>query len=146
MEKVDRRGNDGVHSLAAIMQMLRNAALDSGGKVTGAAPTMEEWGVSFTIGNGIYWTGLNYDESEVLLFRACGHTRNRAQENGSAPVRVSMPNKDDSPTWSNRLDLESERVRFFAKTKSNQIECIEHFLRKSIRGSTPALRQAQKIA
>ena len=146
MEKVDRRGNDGVHSLAAIMQMLRNAALDSGGKVTGAAPTMEEWGVSFTIGNGIYWTGLNYDESEVLLFRASGVDRNGAQQIGSGSVQVLIPNKDDSHAPLNRLDLESERVRFFAKTKSNQIECIEHFLRKSIRVSTPALRQAQKIA
>jgi len=30
-------------------------------------------------------------------------------------------------------DLESERVRFFAKTKSNQIECIETVPQESIK-------------
>ena len=138
VEEVNRRLSDGVHSLGALMLMLREAAVNSGGKVTSAAPTMEDWGVSFTMGNGLYWNGLSYSESEILFLRVFGVNRNRAQEIGFGSVQVWIPN---NYSWWNRLDLESERVRFFAKTKSNQIECIERFLRESIQASTPALGQ-----
>ena len=138
VEEVNRRLSDGVHSLGALMLMLREAAVNSGGKVTSAAPTMEDWGVSFTMGNGLYWNSLSYSESEILFLRVFGVNRNRAQEIGFGSVQVWIPN---NYSWWNRLDLESERVRFFAKTKSNQIECIERFLRESIQASTPALGQ-----
>jgi hypothetical protein len=143
VEKVNRRLSDGIQSLCSLVQMLREAAVNSGGQVTGAAPTMEDWGVSFTIDNGLYWAGLNYSESEILFLRVYGVNRNRAREIGFGSVQVWMPN---SFSWWNRLDLESERVRFFAKTKSNQVECIEQFLRESIRASTPALGQEQNTA
>ena len=143
MEKVNRRLSDGIQSLCSLVQMLREAAVNSGGQVTGAAPTMEDWGVSFTLDNGLYWAGLNYSESEILFLRVYGVNRNRARDIGFGSVQVWMPN---SFSWWNRLDLESERVRFFAKTKSNQVECIEQFLRESIRASTPALGQEQNTA
>jgi hypothetical protein len=146
VKKINQRLNGGVQSLGCVMQMLREAAVKSGGKVTSAAPTMEDWGVTFTIGNGLFWTGLNYSESETLIFMALGADRNRAEEIGIGAAQVRMPNKQDRHARSNRLDLESERVRFFAKTKSNQIECIEHFLSESIRTSTPTLGQSQRTA
>jgi hypothetical protein len=141
--KMNRRLRDGIHSLGALMQMLREAAISAGGEVTSAAPTMEDWGVSFTLGNGLYWTGLSYSESEILFLRVFGVNRNRALEIGFGSVQPWIPN---SYAWWNRLDLESERVRFFAKTESNQIECIEQFLTESIGASTPALGQAQNTA
>lgn len=141
--QVNRRLSDGIHSLGALMLMLREAAVNFGGKVTSAAPTMEDWGVSFTIGNVLYWTGLSYSQSEILLFKIFGVNRNRAQEIGFGSVQAWIPN---SYSWWNRLDLESERVRFFAKTESNQIECIEQFLSESIQASTPALTQGDKTA
>src|SRR5580692_7444366 len=67
--KANRRHSDGIHSLAALLQMLRQAAISAGGEVTSAAPTMEDWGVSFTLGHGLYWTGLSYSESEILFLR-----------------------------------------------------------------------------
>jgi hypothetical protein len=143
VEKVNRRRRDGVHSLAALLQMLRLAAISAGGEVTNAAPTMEDWGVSFTLGNGLYWTGLSYSESEILFLRVFGVNRNRALEIGFGSVQAWIPN---SYSWWNRLDLQSERVRFFAKTQSNQIECIEQFLTESIGASTFALGQAQNTA
>ena len=143
METVDRRRSDGIQSLAALLQMLRQAAISAGAEVTSAAPTLEDWGVSFTNANALYWTGLSYSESEILFLRVFGVNRNRALEIGFGSVQFWKP---DSYSWWNRLDLESERVRFFAKTKSNQIECIERFLRESIGASTPALGQAKKTA
>ena len=125
------------------MLMLREAAVNFGGTVTSAAPTMEDWGVSFTIGNGLYWTGLSYSQSEILFFKVFGVNRNRAQEIGFGSVQAWIPN---SYSWWNQLDLESERVRFFAKTESSQIECIEQFLGESIQASTPALAQGDKTA
>ena len=142
-EKVNRRRRDGVHSLAALLLMLRRAAISAGGEVTSAAPTMEDWGVSFTIGNGLYWTGLSYSESEILFLRVFGVNRKSALEIGFGSVQAWIPN---NYSWWNRLDLESESVRFFAKTESNQIECIEQFLSESIGASTPALGQAQNTA
>jgi len=118
------------------MLMLREAAVNFRGKVTSAAPTMEDWGVSFTIGHGLYWTGLSYSESEILLFKVFGVNRNRAQEIGFGSVQAWNPNRY---SWWNQLDLESEKVRFFAKTESNQIECIERFLGESIQASIPTL-------
>ena len=136
VEQVNRRHSDGIQSLAALQQMLRQAAISAKGKVTSAAPMIDKWGVSFTIGNGLYWTGLNYSKSETLIFRALGADRNRAEEIGIGTAQARIPNKQDRRARSNRLDLESERVRSFAKTKSNQIECIERFLSESIRAST----------
>ena len=134
--RVNRRLSDGIHSLGALMLMLREAAVNFRGKVTSAAPTMEDWGVSFTIGHGLYWTGLSYSESEILLFKVFGVNRNRAQEIGFGSVQAWNPNRY---SWWNQLDLESEKVRFFAKTESNQIECIERFLGESIQASIPTL-------
>lgn len=142
MEKVNRRLSDGIQSLAGLMRMLRKVAVNSGGKVISAAPTMENWGVSFTIDNVLYWTGLSYSESEILLLGVCVN-RNRAQEIGFGSVQVGIPN---TYSWWNRLDLESEGVRFFAKTESNQIECIEQFLSVSIRASATALGQKYSAA
>lgn len=143
MGKVNRRLSDGIQSLGGLLRMLRKVAVNSGGKVISAAPTMEDWGVSFTIDNVLYWTGLSYSESEILLLRVCGVNRSRAQKIGFGSVQIWIPN---SYAWWNRLDLDSEGVRFFAKTESNQIECIEQFLTESIRASTPALGQARNIA
>jgi len=111
------------------MVMLREAAVNFGGKVTSAAPTMEDWGVSFSIGNVLYWTGLSYSQSEILLLKVFGVNGNRAQEIGFVGASL-VPN---SYSWWNRLDLESERVCFFAKTKSNQTKCIERFVRKAFK-------------
>ena len=141
--KVNRRHSDGIQSLTALLQMLRRAAISAGGEVTSAAPTMEDWGVSFTLGNGLYWTGLSYSESEILFLRVFGVNRNRAQKIGFGSVQAWIPN---SYSWWNRLDLKSENIRFFAKTESNQIECIEQFLAESIGASTPALGQTQNTA
>jgi hypothetical protein len=143
VEKVNRRLSDGIQSLGGLMRMLREVAVNSGGKVISAAPTMEDWGVSFTIDNVLYWTGLSYSESEILLLGVCAVNRNRAQEIGFGSVQVGIPN---TYSWWNRLDLESEGVHFFAKTESNQIECIEQFLTESIQASAPALGQEQNIA
>ena len=86
--QVNRRLSDGIHSLGALMLMLREAAVNFGGKVTSAAPTMEDWGVSFTIGNVLYWTGLSYSQSEILLFKIFGVNRTRAQEIGFGSVQA----------------------------------------------------------
>jgi len=143
VETVNRRLSDGIQSLGGLMRMLREVAVNSGGKVISAAPTMEDWGVSFTIDNGLYWAGLSYSESEILLLRVCGVSRSLAQEIGFGSAQVGIPN---TYLWWNRLDLESEGVRFFAKTESNQFECIEQFLTESIQASAPALGQVQNIA
>ena len=92
----------------------------------------------FTIDNVLYWTGLSYSESEILLLGVCGDNRSLAQKIGFGSVQVGITN---AYSWWNRLDLESEGVRFFAKTKSNQIQCIEQFLTESIQASAPALGQ-----
>src|ERR1035438_8833196 len=96
VRKVNRRRSDGIQSLGSLMKMLRDAAVNSGGKVTSAAPTMEEWGVSFSIDNGLYWAGLNYAESEILFVRVFGVNRNRAQEIGFGSGQVSISN---SQSW-----------------------------------------------
>ena len=146
MKKVNRRPSGGVQSLGSLIQTLREAAILSGGEVTSAAPTTDEWGVSFTSGNGLYWAGLNYSESEILLFRACGVNKDGAPDIGFGSVQVLAQSQEDSRARSNRLDLESERVRFFAQTKSNQFECLEHFLMDSLKASTPALGNVAKSA
>jgi hypothetical protein len=116
--KANRRHSDGIHSPAALLHMLRQAAISAGGDVTSAAPTMEDWGVSFTIGDRLYWTGLSYSESEILFLRVFGVNWNGGQEIGFRSEQGRIPNDQ---SWWNRLDLESERVRFFAKTNSIQI-------------------------
>ena len=100
--KVNRRPSHGIHSLGALMVMLREAAINFGGKVTSAAPTMENWGVLFTIGNVLYWIGLSYSQSEILFLKVFGVNRNRAQEIGFGSVQAWIPDRHSS--W-NRLDL-----------------------------------------
>jgi putative methionine-R-sulfoxide reductase with GAF domain len=40
--------------------------------------------------------------------------------------------KVDNGRWQNDLDLESEEIHFFARTKASQIECLETFLQNSV--------------
>ncbi len=145
VEKVTWQLSDGVRSLVALMQMLREAAANRGGKGIAPGASKEEWGVSFQIGKGQYWTCLRYSEPEVLHFAAHGINKNRAEEIGFGSVEI-WKSKENSYSWWNRLNLGSEEVHFFARTKSNQIQCIEQFLRESIQASAPSLEQGEKTA
>ncbi len=94
MKKVNRRPSGGVQSLGSLIQMLREAAILSGGEVTSAAPTTDEWGVSFTSGNGLYWAGWNYSESE-FTFQGL-RREDGAPDIGFGSVQVLAQSQEDS--------------------------------------------------
>jgi hypothetical protein len=144
VEKVNWQLTEGIRSLVALVQMVREAAVNCGAESTTLGGAMDFCGHNFTIRKRWYWTGIYYSEPETLQFEASGVNRNRAEKIGFGFVRPYRTKGKDSYNWCNRLDLGSEEVHFFARTKSNQILCVEQFLKESIQASAASLGQKEK--
>jgi hypothetical protein len=144
VEKITWQLGEGIRSLVSLMQMLKEAAVNSGAKSTESRGAMDSIGHSFSIGNVWYWTGLVYSEPETLHFAAYGVNKSLAERIGHGSVKVWNPKEKDSYSWWDQLDLGSEKIHFFARSKSSQIQCIEQFLKESIQASAPSLKQSEK--
>jgi len=144
MEKITWQLSDGVRSLVALTQMLKEAAVNSGAERTEAGAAMDCLGHSFFIGKVEYWTGLYYSEPETVQFVAYGVNKALAEQIGHGSVKVWKSKEKNTYSWWNQLDLGSEKVHFFARSKSSQIQCIEQFLKESIQASAASLKQREK--
>jgi hypothetical protein len=139
MEKISWQLGEGIRSLVALLQMLKEAAVNSGAESTAAGAAMDSIGQSFSIGSVWYWTGLVYSEPETLHFAAYGVNKGLAEQIGHGSVKVWKPKEKNSYSWWDQLDLGSEKIHFFAKSMSSQIQCIEQFLKESIEAVGPSL-------
>ena len=147
VDKVTWQLTDGVRSLVYLKQMLYEAVSNFGCEEIGQVGAQETCGWSFVKGKVLYNVAMKYSEPGILHFKACGVNKSRAEQIGYGSVEPCKTKEGkNSYAWCHRLDLGSEEVHFFARTKSNQIQRIEQFLRESIQASVPSLEQEEKTA
>jgi len=146
VEKVNWELTEGIRSMAALVQMVREAAVNCGAERTEAGGAMDFCGHNFTVAGRVYWMGIIYSQPQYLQFEAFGVKKNIAEKIGFGTVEPCKLKDENTYLWRNGLDLTSEPVHFFARTKSNQIQCIEQFLKESIQASAASLKQREKSA
>lgn len=131
MSQVSWELPSGVRALRRLADMLYEAASACGVEA-------QIWGNALYCGVYLnrrdYWLGISFDEPEILVF----HTYNRKVD-PEAAARLEegevLPWKEDPTTfyWLNRLDLQSEEVHFFARSKVSQVTVLEEFLNRCLR-------------
>ena len=129
-----------------LIQMLREAVENCGAERVASGAAMEYCGHTFTIRKNEYWTGLYYSEPETLILSARGVNKKVAEKIGHGLVKEWVEKGKNIYAWWNQLDLGSEEVHFFAKSKSSQIQCIEQFLKESIQAAGPSQEQGETAA
>jgi hypothetical protein len=143
VDKVTWQLTDGVRSLVYLKRMLYEAVSNSVCEQIGQNTGMETCGWAFFKDKVQYNIAMKYSEPGILHFKAYGVNKSRAEQIGYGSVELWETNRY---AWCHRLNMESEEVHFFARTKSNQIQCIEQFLKECIRASDPSLEREEKTA
>jgi hypothetical protein len=120
---------DGLRALSSLQNMLFEAAMACKVSVK-KSPGWDETGINL---DGMkYWVGVTYAEPEKLWFG----TRCRIDPEAAARLGVGeMTEESWVPgrcRWWRELNLESEDVHFFSRSKVSQMECLESYLRECL--------------
>jgi hypothetical protein len=119
----------GVRALRALGDMLYEVASACGCQ---ARPHGDRNYMGVYLDRRSYWVGINYDRPEVLEFA----TDYRKVDPGAA-ARLGIEGvfewEDGSAHgWRRQLNLDSEDVHFFARSKASQMQLLENFLRECL--------------
>jgi len=122
METINWQLMDGVRSLKNLVDMIEEAL--SALKIpinqrTGA------WGwIGYYIEDKKYFVGIYFDKPHLVIL------------NTEVALIDNLPDEPDIGKfvgrWQNELDLSSESVFFFARTKASQLACLEEFIKESV--------------
>jgi hypothetical protein len=117
------------------MNMLNEAASACG--VTAASSTGSDY-FGLRLDRSKYWIGVNFSDPENLWFA----TRCKIDPVAAEALGIGELNEENwvpgRTRWWRNLELESEPVHFFSRSKVSQMECLEGFLRE-------CLKQAKSI-
>jgi hypothetical protein len=128
MEKVSEQLIQGVQSLRNLLDMVSEALVLKGIRPkihSGQDDYGYDSGYSFKLGSGEYWLGIEYDWPHILLFV----TLHKIDEGAYRQLKLGRVGEGQ---WIHELDLSSEETGFFVLSKSDQLQCIEQFLKKSL--------------
>jgi hypothetical protein len=120
---------DGVRELLNLMNMLVEAA----GACKVSARKVPEWSsIGFYLDGKKYWTGIVFTEPEFLYFNTCC----RIDPEAAAKLGVGEVTQESwipgRYRWKRWVELDSEEVHFFARSKVSQVQWLEEFLRDCI--------------
>jgi hypothetical protein len=121
---------DGVRSLRNLLKMLEFAA-EACKVPVDKAPTWETIGIK--LDNRKYWVGVYYAEPEKLWFCTnCKIDPERARNLGVGEMSEEgfIPGRH---CWSRGVELDSEDVHFFSRSKPRQMQWLEEFLLESMK-------------
>jgi hypothetical protein len=121
----------GVRALRTFTDMLTEAATACGLK---AQPwgSRNEMGVN--LNNSSYWIGITYDSPQILTFWT--YKGKKVDKDKAAHLGKGSVFEWDDKTgfgWKRELDLESEDVHFFARSKASQMQLLESFLKECLK-------------
>ena len=117
---------EGLRALSSLMNMLTEAA--SACEVTATSSTGSDY-FGLRLDKSKYWIGVNFSDPENLWFGT------RCKIDPAAAEALGVGELDEESwipgraRWWRNLDLESEPVHFFSRSKVSQMECLEGFLR-----------------
>ena len=84
---------------------------------------------------------MEFSQPGVLLFISSPVDQNRAIQKGL--TLTSWTDKHGKKGWISELDMTSEEVHFFARSKESQLECLEGFLARCLE-TTIEVREQQE--
>jgi hypothetical protein len=120
---------EGVRALANMLNMLLEAAVAC--KVS--TEKSSSWkSIGFLLDGRKYWIGLGYDDPEKLVFvTRCRIDRDAATRLGEGELLDEnwVPGRY---RWCRRVELSSENVHFFERSKVSQMRWLEGFLRECL--------------
>jgi len=119
---------EGLRAMSNLMNMLVEAAAVCG--VT--ARKTPEWESTGLTLDKKYWVGVNFSNPESLWFG----TRCKIDPEAASALGVGELDEENwvpgRVRWWRNLELESEAVHFFVRSKVGQMECLEGFLRECL--------------
>jgi hypothetical protein len=133
MEKVTwelTNGGRALHSLLAILnEVLTRLGLRPSPNFQFSGPD-----IGFFADGSQYWVGITLTEPNLLLARTWKFKvdKDKAERLGVASglFKSNWPKETRGPhRWSRSVDLESEEAHFFSRTKANQLQFVEEFLK-----------------
>jgi|GEM_PF-743519 len=132
MEKVTWELKNGVKAVWNLMGMVNEALLSQNAK---PSSSIGKDFAGYGVNERAAWVGVTWEEPEQLAFHTWEYPtlENGAEAIGYGEVR---PYKwsNSKFAWYNILDLASEDVHFFARSRESQMQCIEEFVKKGLEG------------
>lgn len=123
MDKVSWEIISGIRSFIALIDILAEAlAAKKVSNIKNSAAL--EWR-GFYIENKRFFVGIYFDNPGLVVM----NTEVPLSEKATKKVTLG---KLESGGWRNELDLTSEDIHFFARSKASQIQCLEQFVEESL--------------
>jgi hypothetical protein len=119
----------GVRALRTLADMLYESAVACGAKA-------QIWGNRDEMGIHIdkpkYWVGIRYNQPELVTFWTWRKKVNPELATALGFGKVTEWDDRTGWAWSHELNLQSEEIHFFARSKASQLQMLESFLRKCL--------------
>tara|TARA_B100000315_G_scaffold94930_1_gene87230 strand:+ start:55 stop:978 length:924 start_codon:yes stop_codon:yes gene_type:complete len=121
MEKISWELINGLKSFNNLMVMLREAiAANKLQKRRGSGKTWD----GFYLDD--YWVGIDYKSPNTIGI----YTKRPIKKTQNKQTKLGFIGEDKC--WGNELDMEAEKVHFFALSKESQVQCLEKFIKESV--------------
>jgi hypothetical protein len=124
MEKVGWEIISGVKSFIALIDMIAEALAAKKVSIHRNSPAQDWRG--YYLENKTFFIGIYYDTPELVVLNT------EVTLSGKAPKEVTL-GKLTGGGWRNELDLTSEDVHFFARSRASQVQCLERFIEESLK-------------
>lgn len=122
---------EGIRALSNLMNMLFEAATAC--QVEVGKPRWDEDGIGLYLAGKKYWVGVNFSEPENLYFNTCA-----VQVDPIATTKLGIGELQQEKwvpglnRWISWVELDSELVHFFSRSKVSQMQWLEGFLRERL--------------
>ena len=124
LNQVGNHMPEGVRDLVSLMNMLSETA--SACKLS--KRQQSSWNdMGLSLEESKYWLGVNFTESQYLIF----NTQCNTDPEAAAKLDIGEM-IEGTLRWQRWIDLDSEPVHFFSRTKVSQMKWLEGFLRESL--------------
>jgi hypothetical protein len=120
---------EGLRALSSWLNMLREAAAACKVKKTRVSSAWDYSGVSLE--GGKYWIGFILTDPEKLFFSTFSRLDTEAAARREI-LLVKDARAGGGFSWTTSVELESEPIHFFSRSKVSQIEWLERFLRECL--------------
>lgn len=124
MRQVNWQLEEGVRSLTSLIDMLKEA-LDSCKVEIHQRSAAWDW-IGYYLEKKTLFIGIYYDSPGLLTI----NTEAKLIDNKPIPPTIGFYKES---TWRNQLDLYSEDVHFFSRSKASQITCLEDFIKENVK-------------
>jgi len=121
VEKISWELINGIKSFNNLMVMLREAIVANKlKKRRGSGKTWDGYYLDD------YWVGIRYESPNTIGI----YTNHPVKKTKNKQTKLGLIGEDKC--WGNELDMEAEKVHFFALSKESQFQCLEKFIKESV--------------